>query len=127
MPVSYAPCPTSAHPYSSWGWSDSWAHTLSYFRPYHVEYAAPRRSSRARQPYVESDRFEYKNRSSAQYKKKVVKQVYQVKRDGRKDKSSNLNSIVEKLINVLTTSAIGGKGKENHLLILQVPNLNKRK
>jgi hypothetical protein len=35
-----------------------------------------------------------------------------VKRDGRKDKSSDLNSINEKLINVLTTSAIGGKGKE---------------
>jgi hypothetical protein len=79
IPVSYAPCPTSAHPYLSWGWSDSWAHTPSYFRPYHVEYAAPRRPSRARQPYVESDRFEYKNRSSAQNKKKVVKQVYKVK------------------------------------------------
>jgi hypothetical protein len=48
MSVSYAPCPTSAHPYSSWGWRDSWAHTPSYFRPYHVEYAAPRRPSRAR-------------------------------------------------------------------------------
>jgi hypothetical protein len=112
MPVSYAPCPTSAHPYSSSGWSDSWAHTPSYFRPYHVEYAAPRRPSRARKPYVECDRFEYKNRSSAQNKKKVVKQVYQVKRDGCKDKSSYLNSINEKLINVLTTSTIGGKGKE---------------
>jgi hypothetical protein len=57
MSVSYAPCPTSAHPCSSWGWSDSWAHTPSYFRPYHVEYAAPRRPSRARQPYVETDHF----------------------------------------------------------------------
>jgi hypothetical protein len=35
-----------------------------------------------------------------------------VKRDGCKDKSSDLNSINEKLINVLTTSTIGGKGKE---------------
>jgi G3E family GTPase len=35
-----------------------------------------------------------------------------VKRDGRKDKSSYLNSFNEKPINVLITSAIGGKGKE---------------
>jgi hypothetical protein len=95
MSVSYAPYPTSAHPYSSWGWSNSWTYTPSYFRPYLVEYAAPRRSSRATQPYVESDRFEYKDRSSAQNKKNVVKQVYRVKRDSHKDKSSDLNSINE--------------------------------
>jgi G3E family GTPase len=35
-----------------------------------------------------------------------------VKRDGRKDKSSYLNSFNEKPINVLITSSIGGKGKE---------------
>jgi hypothetical protein len=70
MSVSYAPYPTSAHPYSSWGWSDSWTHTPSYSRPYHVEYAAPRRPSRARQPYVESDYFQYKDRSSAQKQEK---------------------------------------------------------
>jgi hypothetical protein len=118
MLVSYAPYCTSVHPYSSPGGSDSWAHTPSYFRPYHVGYAAPRRPSHARQPYFKSDCFEYKDRSSAQNKKKVVKQVYRVKRDGCKDKSSDLNSINEKPINVLITSAIGGKWKENHLLIL---------
>jgi hypothetical protein len=59
MPVSYAPYPTSDHPYLSWGWSDSWTYT-PYFRPCHVEYAAPMRPSRARQLYVESDRFENK-------------------------------------------------------------------
>jgi hypothetical protein len=112
MPVSYTPYPISAHPYSSWRWSDSWAHTPSYVRPYHVEYAAPRRPSRARQPYAESDRFEYKDRSSVQNKKKVVKQVYRVKRDSCKSKSSDLNSINKKPINVLITLAIGGKGKE---------------
>lgn len=37
--------------------------------------------------------------------KKVVKQVYRVKRDGRKDKSSVLDSNNEKPINVLETSA----------------------
>jgi hypothetical protein len=110
--VSYAPYPTSDHPYSSWGWSDSWAHTPSYFRPYHVEYAAPRRPSRARQSYVESDHFEYKDRSSDENKKRAVKQVYRVKRDGRKDKSSDLNSVNKKTINVFNNSAIDGKGKE---------------
>jgi hypothetical protein len=35
-----------------------------------------------------------------------------VKRDGRKDKSSDLNSVNEKPINVFSTLAIGGKGKE---------------
>jgi hypothetical protein len=86
MSVSYAPYPTSDHPYSSWGWSDSWTHTPSYFRQYYVEYAAPRRPSYARQSYVESDHFECKDRSSAQNKKRAVKQVYQVKRYGRKIK-----------------------------------------
>jgi hypothetical protein len=42
MSVSCAPYNTSDHPYSSWGWSDSWTHTPSCCRPYHVEYAAPR-------------------------------------------------------------------------------------
>ena len=36
-----------------------------------------------------------------------------VKKDGRKDKCSDLNLIDEKPINVLETSAIDGKGREN--------------
>jgi hypothetical protein len=35
-----------------------------------------------------------------------------VKRDGRKDKSSDLNSVNKKLINVLSASATNGKEKE---------------
>uniref|UniRef100_K3XRD0 Uncharacterized protein n=1 Tax=Setaria italica TaxID=4555 RepID=K3XRD0_SETIT len=112
MPVSYAPCPTSFHPYSSWEWNDPWAHTPSYFRQYHVEYVAPREPSCARHPYVENGRFEHKDRSRVQNKKKVVKQVYRVKRDGRKDKSLNLNSINEKPTNVLKISSTNGKEKE---------------
>src|SRR6185312_5637043 len=42
MPIPYAPHPTNFHRYSSWGRDDSWAHTPSYFKPYHVEYATPR-------------------------------------------------------------------------------------
>ena len=42
----------------------------------------------------------------------VVKQIYVVKKDGRKDKCSDLNAIDEKPINVLETSAIDGKGRK---------------
>ncbi|RCV22276.1 hypothetical protein SETIT_4G207900v2 [Setaria italica] len=112
MPVPYAPHPTSFHSYSSWDGNDPWAHTPSYFRPYHVEYAAPREPSCATQPYVENDHFEQKDRSSVQKKKRVVKQVYQMKTDGCKDKSLDLNSVSKKPINVLSTLATNGKGKE---------------
>ena len=54
-------------------------------------------------------------------KKKVVKQIYVVKRDGRKDTSLDLNTIDEKLINVLKTSAIDGKGKEK--LSVDIPSV----
>nr|TKW00328.1 hypothetical protein SEVIR_8G101100v2 [Setaria viridis] len=112
MTVPYAPHPTSFHPYSSWGWNDSWAHTPSHFRPYYVEYVALREPSRSRQPYFENDRFKQKDRSNVQKNKKVVKQVYRVKRDGRKDKGSDLNSINEKPIDMLSTSASNDKDEE---------------
>jgi hypothetical protein len=118
MLVSYAPYPSSDHPYSSRGRSDSWAHTPSYFRPYHVEYAAPRRPSHARQPYVESDRFEYKDRLEFKIRKRVVKQVYRVKRDGHKDKSLDQNSVNEKLIMCSALRLLVAKRRKNHLLIL---------
>jgi len=79
-------------------------HVPSYFRPYHLEYAAPRESTFERQSHA-NDRFKEKNRSGALVNKKVVKQVYHVKKDGRKDKSSVLDSNNEKPINVLETSA----------------------
>ena len=92
-----------------------------YLRPYHVEYAAPRKSIRAGKPYVDNDRFKPKDWSRVQNKKKVVKQIYVVKKDGRKDKCSDLNAIDEKLINVLNTSAIGGQGKEK--LSVDIPSV----
>ena len=46
-------------------------------------------------------------------------QIYVVKKDGRKDKCSDLNAIDEKPINVLT-SAIDGKGREK--LSVDIPN-----
>ena len=83
MPIPNALHPASFHHHSSWGWDDPWAHTPSYFRPYHVEHAAPREPSCAGQPCVENDRFKPKYRSRVQEKKKVVKQIYVVKKDGR--------------------------------------------
>ena len=73
----------------------------------------PRQPVHAGQPHVVSDRFVLKNRSRVHEKKKIVKQIYIVKRDGRKDTSSDLNTIDEKLINVLKTSAISNEGKKN--------------
>jgi len=91
------------------------------FRPYHVEYAVPREPVHAGQPHVVSDRFVLKNRSRVHEKKKIVKQIYIVKRDGRKDTSSDLNTIDQKPINVLKTSAIGDKGKKK--LSVDIPSV----
>jgi len=112
MPIPSAPHPTSFSPYSSWGWDYPWAYTPSYFRPHHVEYAAPREPVHARQTHVMNDRFMSKNRSRVHEKKNIAKQVYVVKRDGRKNISSDLNSIDEKPIDMLKTSAIDGNGRE---------------
>ncbi|KAG2570878.1 hypothetical protein PVAP13_7KG186500 [Panicum virgatum] len=111
MPIPHAPHAPSIDRYSSRGWDDPWAHTPSYFRPYYVEYAAPREPSRAGQLHNVNDHFKIKNWSRMLEKKKVVKQIYIVKRDGRKDTSSDLNTIDEKPINVSKTSAISDKGK----------------
>lgn len=43
-----------------------------------------------------------------------------MKKDGRKATSSDLNTIAEKLINVLKTSAINGNEKENSAV--DIPN-----
>ena len=93
------------HPYSSWGWFDQETHVSSYFRPQYIEYAAPRHSEGSSSC---KDQFD-QNRSGAQPKKKVVKQVYRVKYDGRKKKSSDLNSTIEKPTILLKNSAIDDK------------------
>ena len=48
-----------------------------------------------------------------------------MKKDGRKDKCSDLNAIDENPINVLKTSAIDGKGKEKLSVDIPLSNLNK--
>jgi hypothetical protein len=101
----YGPQPTYFHPYSPWGWFDEGTHLLSYDRPQYIEYATPRYSEKS-SSY--KDRFD-QNRSGAQAKKKVVKQFYSVKYDDRKDKSSDLNSTIEKPITLLKNLANDGK------------------
>ena len=76
-------------------------------------YAAPVEPSCARQPCVENDRLKPKDRSRVRNKKKVVKQVYVVKKEIRNNISSDLNSISEKPIDVLKNSAIDSKQREN--------------
>jgi hypothetical protein len=105
IPMSYGSQPAYFHPYSSWGWFDEETHLPSYYKPQYIEYAAPRYSEKS-SSY--KDRFD-QNRSGAQAKKKVVKQVYRVKYDGRKDKSLDLNSTIEKLITLLKNLANDGK------------------
>jgi len=102
---SYVPQPAYFHSYSSWGRFDQEAHVPSYFNPQYVEYAAPRHSKRSSYYKDRSDQ----NRSRAQPKKKVVKQVYHVKYDGQKKESSDLNLTIEKPITLLKNLAVDGK------------------
>jgi hypothetical protein len=104
----YGPQPTHFHPYSPWGWFDEETHLPSYYRPQYIEYAAPKYSEKS--SYYK-DRFD-QNRSGAQAKKKVVKQIYRVKYDGQKDKSLDLNLTIEKPITLLKNSANDGKEVE---------------
>jgi hypothetical protein len=108
IPMYYGPQSTYFYPYSPWGWFDEETHLPSYYRPQYIEYAAPRYSEKS-SSY--KDRFD-QNRSGAQAKKKLVKQVYRVKYDGRKDKSSDLNSTIEKPITLLKNSANDSKEVE---------------
>ncbi|OEL32286.1 hypothetical protein BAE44_0006695, partial [Dichanthelium oligosanthes] len=85
---------------------------IRHVMPYYVQYAAPRSPLFQKQPHVQKHRLEKKDRSRVQEKKNVLKQVYLVKKDGRKDKSSDLNSSNEKPLNVLKTSATNSKEKE---------------
>ena len=105
IPKSYEPQPTYFHPYSSWGWFDQEAHVSPYFRPQYIEYATPRHLERSSSC---KDQFD-QNQSGAQPKKKVVKQIYRVKYDGRKKKSSDLNLTIKKPITLLKNLAIDGK------------------
>ena len=87
---------------------DTRAHSPSYFRPSQEYYAAPRRST-FEQSHVK-DRFNHKESvPSSRKKKEVVKQVYRVKRDGRKSVTSDLISNEKETIKVLTLATKGNE------------------
>jgi hypothetical protein len=81
-----------------------------------VEYAAPRRPIFEGHSQVKG-RFNQKNRDGAHGgKKTVIKQVYRVKKDGRKCAGSDLILNDKRLIEVLETSAFDGK-KEKQIIV----------
>ena len=84
MPMPWIPPYVNFYTYSSWEWYDSSAHSPSYFEPSHQDYAAPRRSIFDEQLHKQ-DRFTQKESiQSSRKKKEVVRQVYRVKKYGRK-------------------------------------------
>ena len=91
---------------------DTRAHSPSYSRPSHQYYAAPRRST-FEQSRIK-DRFNHKESvQSSRKKKEVVKQVYRVKRDGRKCATSDLMSNNKEPIKVLTLATKGKEEKQS--------------
>jgi hypothetical protein len=104
IPMQYGSAPLYFHPYPSCDWYDSNAYSSSYFRPHNIEYSSHFNSDFEERSY-DKDHFIYKNRSRAQNKDRMVKQVYVVKKDNRKAKSSDLNSCITEPEEVLDTSA----------------------
>jgi hypothetical protein len=102
--MQYGLAPSYFQPYPYWGWYDSNAYSSSYFRPHIKEYLVHINSDFEKQLY-NKDRSISKNRSRAQTKNRMVKQVYVVKNDNRKAKSLDLNSCVTKPEEVLDTLA----------------------
>ena len=106
MPMSWMPPYAHIDTYSSWNMYDTRAHSPSYSRPSHQYYAAPRRST-FEQSRVK-DHFNHKESvQSSRKNKEVVKQVYCVKRDGRKCATSDLISNNKEPIKVLTLATKG--------------------
>ena len=107
MPTSHGHDRADFCSYFPRDWYGPRTHPPSHLRLHHVQYAAPK------SPVLESfsrDCFDQKKRSGAQQEKgEVVRQVYRVKKDGRKNKSSDLNSNKGKLIKMLESSVAKGK------------------
>ena len=109
MPMSLTP------PYadSSWDMYDSWTHYPSYYRSSHQNYAAPRGSSFDQQSHAK-DRFNKKESvRSSRDKKEVIKQVYRVKKDGRKCATSDSVSSNKEPMKVLTLATTSNEIKQS--------------
>ena len=88
MPMSWIHPYAHVNQYPSFDRYDTVAHSPSYFRPSHQHYATPRRSTFDEQSHVK-DHFNHKESvQSSRNKKEVVKQIYRVKKDGRKSAKS---------------------------------------
>jgi hypothetical protein len=72
--MQYDLAPSYFHPCPSWDSYDSNTYSSSYFRPHNIEYLAHSNSDFVKQSY-NKDRFISKNRTRAQNKNRVVKQV----------------------------------------------------
>ncbi|KAE8794065.1 hypothetical protein D1007_31225 [Hordeum vulgare] len=108
MPMSWIHPYGHVEPYLSWDMYDTRAGSPSYVKASHLYYAALRRST-FEQSHVK-DRFDYKESvHNTRKKKEVVKQVYCVKRDGRKSAISDLISNEKEPIKKLT---LANKGDE---------------
>jgi hypothetical protein len=110
MPVSWMHPHAHVNQYRSWDMYDTSEHSPSYFRPSHQYYVAPRRST-FEHSHVK-DHFNHKESVRRSRKKKeVVKQVYRIKRDGRKSATSYLISNEKEPIKVLTLATKGNEMK----------------
>jgi len=109
MSMPWIPPYANFYPYSSWGRYDSSAHSPSYFRPSHQNYAAPRRYTSDEKEH-NKDRFNHKESvRSSKNKREVVKQVYRVKKDGRTCASSDLVTNKKEPVEMVKLAT---KGKE---------------
>ena len=109
--MSWMPPYAHVDPYLSWDRYYTRAHSPSYFRPSHQYYAAPRRST-LELSHVKDCFTRKESVQSSRKKKEVVKQVYRVKRDGRKSATSDLISNEKEPVKVLTLATKGNETKQ---------------
>lgn len=113
MPMSWIPPYAHVNPYPSWDRYDTRTHYPSYFGQSHQHYAALQKSTFDEQSHVK-DHFDHKELvRSSRNKKEVVKQVYRVKKDGRKSATSDLISNEKEPIKVLTLATKGDEASQS--------------
>ena len=112
MPMPWIPSYDHVNPYPSWDKYDTRAHSSSHFRPSHNHYAAPKRSTI--EPSHVKVRFNHKELvRSSRNKKEVVKQIYRVKKDGRKSATPDLISNKKDPIKMLTLATQGNEASQS--------------
>jgi hypothetical protein len=82
---------------------------LLHILDHNIEYSTHFNSDFEKRSYDKDCFIFFKNRSRAQNKNRMVKQVYLVKKDNRKSKSSDLNSCITEPEEVLDTLASSTK------------------